>query len=636
MDYASHSVHVEDIHARLLEALAEVEPQVSRVPVISTVTGELLDTSTMDAGYWYANLRESVRFTDAVTQALASGHRTFVEVSAHPVLTMGVQAIAEAADAEAIVVGTLRREEDESARFIASAAELWTRGVDVDWTAVYAGRSIQRVDLPTYPFQRERFWLESASGAGDVSGAGLAAAGHPLLGAAVSLAADGGVMLTGRLSMRTHPWLADHRVGGTVLLPGTGFVELAVRAGDEVGCGYLDELTLHAPLILPEHGGVHLQVVVGPAGRRGARELAVYSRPEEAAADDAWTLNADGTLGAEPVAPPTMEPTAWPPPGAERVDVSDFYGAVEAAGYGYGPAFRGLRSAWRRGGEVFAEVALPEELRGDAGAFGVHPALLDAALHANGYGDFGGDTDALRLPFAWTGVSLFAAGADRLRVRISAAGEDALAVEVADASGQPVAEVRSIVLRPVSAAALAAGEAPGDDLFRMAWTALPVEEELTGVGVWAVLGADDRLGVGAAVQGAGLAVDAYPTMAGLRAVLDAGVPAPEAVLYPVPVDRAEGTAEAALRTTTELLAVVQEWLAQEALVDTRLVVVTSGAVDVDEGGDADLAAAPAWGLLRSAQSENPDRFLLLDLDPTDALGADLVAEAVTAALEAGE
>ncbi|MCZ7417119.1 type I polyketide synthase [Streptomyces sp. WMMC897] len=636
VDYASHSVHVEDIRTRLLEALADVEPHESRVPVISTVTGGVLDTSTMDAAYWYANLREPVRFTDAVSQALASGHRTFVEVSAHPVLVMGVQAIAEAAEVEATVVGTLRRDEDESARFIASAAELWVRGVDIDWTAVYAGRSTQRVDLPTYPFQRERFWLESVSGAGDVSGAGLAAAGHPLLGAAVSLAADGGVMLTGRLSTRTHPWLADHAVGGTVLFPGTGFVELAVRAGDEVGCGRLDELTLHAPLILPERGGVHLQVVVGPADQRGGRELAVYSRPEEAASDDAWTLNADGSLGAAPVAPPTMDLTAWPPPGAERVDVSDFYGAVEAAGYGYGPAFRGLRSAWRRGGEVFAEVALPEEPRGDAGAFGVHPALLDAALHANGYGDFGGDADALRLPFAWTGVSLFAAGADRLRVRISAAGEDALAVEVADATGQPVAEVRSIVLRPVSAAALAAGEAPGDDLFRTAWTAVPVEEELTGAGVWAVLGADDRLGVGAAVQGAGLAVDAYPTMEGLRAVLDAGVPAPEAVLYPVPVGLAEGTAEAALRTTTELLAVVQEWLAQEALVDTRLVVVTCGAVDVDGGGVADLAAAPVWGLLRSAQSENPDRFLLLDLDPTDAMGADLVAEAVTAALEAGE
>ncbi|WP_431784967.1 acyltransferase domain-containing protein, partial [Streptomyces chumphonensis] len=237
VDYASHSVHVEDIRTRLLEALAEVSPNESRVPLVSTVTGDVLDTSTLDAAYWYANLREPVRFTDAVTHALASGHRTFVEVSAHPVLTMGVQAIVEAADAEAIVVGTLRREEDESARFIASAAELWVRGVDVDWSAVYAGRSVRRVDLPTYAFQRERFWLESGSGAGDVVGLGLGAAEHPLLGASVSLAVDGGVVLTGRLSVRTHPWLADHAVGGMVLFPGSGFVELAVRAGDEVGCG---------------------------------------------------------------------------------------------------------------------------------------------------------------------------------------------------------------------------------------------------------------------------------------------------------------------------------------------------------------------------------------------------------------
>ncbi|MFD3844078.1 acyltransferase domain-containing protein, partial [Streptomyces sp. NPDC058642] len=637
VDYASHSAHVEDIRTELLAALAPVAPQVSRVPVISTVTGGVLDTTTMDASYWYEGLRQPVRFTEAVQVALEEGHSRFSEVSAHPVLIMGVQSIAEAAEKPVTVVGTLRRDEDENARFLASAAELWVHGTDIDWSAVYAGRAVNRADLPTYAFQHQRYWLEAAGSTGDPAELGLGAAEHPLLGAAVSLAADGGLVLTGRLSLRTHPWLADHAVTGTVLFPGTGFVELAIRAGDEVGCGHLTELTLHAPLLLPERGAIHLQVVVGAADERGDRAVTVHSRAEGAEPDAPWTWHAEGVLGAKPVEPLATDLTVWPPQGADPLDVSDFYAGAEAAGYGYGPAFQGLRTAWRRGGEVFAEVELGESERAEAARFGIHPALLDAALHANGYGDFGGSGEVLRLPFAWTGVSLFAAGADRLRVRISAAGEDALAVEVADGTGQPVAEVRSLVLRP--ATALGDGRrGEADDLFRMDWASLPVSEEVTGAGVWAVLGAEDPYGVGAAVQGAGMAVDSYLDLGGVRVVMEAGVPAPELLFVSVPpVDGAGRLAGSARKVTADVLALLRDWLADEGLSDTRLVVVTRGAVAAREGeGVRDLVAAPVWGLVRSAQSENPGRFLLLDLDPASELGADLVAEGVSAALEAGE
>ncbi|WP_261717705.1 type I polyketide synthase [Streptomyces sp. FZ201] len=632
VDYASHSTQVEAIEARLLEALAPVAPRESRIPLISTVTGEVLDTSTMDAAYWYEGLRQPVRFTEAVQEALPHGR--FVEVSAHPVLTMGVQAIAEAADHPVTVVGTLRRDEDENTRFIASAAELWVHGLDIDWTAVFSGRPVTRVDLPTYAFQRERYWLEAPNTTGDPAELGLGAADHPLLGAAVSLASDGGLVLTGRLSTRGRPWLADHAVAGTVLFPGTGFVELAIRAGDEVGCGHLAELTLHAPLVLPETGAVQVQVVVGAPDDHGDREVTVHSRPEDS--DSAWTWHAEGVLAAETTPTPATDFTVWPPRDAEPLEVTGFYAGAEAAGYGYGPAFQGLRAAWRRGGEVFAEVELGETERAEAARFGIHPALLDAALHANAYGDFGGDgDDSLRLPFAWTGVSLFASGADRVRVRITAAGEDGLALEVADSTGLPVAQVRSLVLRPVAAGALTGPQ--GDDLFRTDWTTpLPLSEEITPTGVWAVLGAEDPYGIGAAVQNAGLAVDSYPDLEGLRVVLEAGVPAPSLVLW-TPLGAEGAPAEAARRTTERTLTVVQEWLAEEALSDTRLVVVTRGAVAPRDGEDVrDLVAAPLWGLIRSAQSENPGRFLLLDLDPESEPGSDAVAESVAAALEAGE
>ncbi len=394
VDYASHSAHVEDIRERLLDVLRPVSPEQSRVPLISTVTGEVLDTTLMDASYWYEGLRQPVRFTDAVREALSYGR--FVEVSAHPVLTMGVQAIAEAAEKPVAVVGTLRRDEDEDARFLANAAELWVRGVDIDWSAVFSGRPVNAVELPTYAFQRERYWLTSGAGSADVSGAGLAAADHPFLGAAVSLAGDGGVALTGRLSLRSHPWLADHAVAGTVLFPGSGFVELAIRAGDEVGCGYLSELALQAPLVLTEETGAYsFSRASAPAPVDRA------SRPPDGpqqwtqtdgGIETPWTTHAVGAVSPEAGSVPDGELAVWPPQGAEAVDVSDFYwgvgaaGAAGAAGYEYGPVFQGLRCGVAGGcrDEVCRRGWIGGRSRSGAGAarFGVHPALLDAALHA--------------------------------------------------------------------------------------------------------------------------------------------------------------------------------------------------------------------------------------------------------------
>ncbi|WP_461012490.1 SDR family NAD(P)-dependent oxidoreductase, partial [Streptomyces capparidis] len=639
VDYASHSPHVEDIKDRLLAALADVSPQQARVPLISTVTGEALeDTTAMGPEYWFANLRQPVRFTDAVEQAIASGLTRFVEVSAHPVLVMGVQAIAEDAGAEAVVVGSLRREEDEPARLIANAAELWVRGTPVDWSAVFAGRAVTRVELPTYAFQRRHYWLEAATGAGDPAGLGLGAADHPLLGAAVSLAADGGLVLTGRLSTRTHPWLADHAVGGTVLFPGTGFVELAVRAGDEVGAGRLRELMLQAPLVLPAREAVQVQVVVGSADEAGHRPLTVYSRPGDAATDTPWTRHAEGVLTAEPPAADGADLAAWPPPGAEAVDASAFYADAEAAGYGYGPAFRGLKAVWRRGDEVFAEVELPEEQRGDAARFGIHPALLDAALHACGYaGRRGGD--ALLLPFTWNGLSLSAVGATSVRVRLAPAGDDAFSVDLADTAGRTVAHADSLVLRAVTAeqvAAAAAGPAGDDGLLALRWTPVPAAPADTAER-WAVLGSDDVLGLGVALQDAGIAADFHPGPDGLRAALDAGAPVPRTVLCAAPAAPDGGLAHAAHQVTLRLLETAREWLADERLAGSRLVVVTRGAVAAGGGADVtNLAAAPVWGLLRSAQSEAPDRFVLVDLDPADPDAADAVVPAVAAALDSGE
>ncbi|MFD3844215.1 polyketide synthase dehydratase domain-containing protein, partial [Streptomyces sp. NPDC058642] len=551
-------------------------------PVVSNLSGRVAGEEIRTPEYWVRHVREAVRFADGIAALAESGVTKFLELGPDATLTaMAAESV------EGLFAPATRRGHGEVETFTQGVSRLWASGVDVDWAALFADRNPHRVDLPTYPFQRERYWLTDDATTGDPVGLGLGEAGHPLLGAAVPLAGGGGVLLTGRLSPRTHPWLADHAVAGTVLLPGTAFVELAVRAGDEVGCGSVRELTLQAPLVLPEQGGVQIQVVVDAAEEDGRRPLTVYSRPESTEASGAWTLHAEGVLAEAPVVA-SADLSVWPPAGAEPVDVSGFYAEAQAAGYAYGPVFQGLSAVWRLGDEVFAEVELAEEAHGRAAAFGVHPALLDSALHA--VLATSEPSEGLRLPFLWEGVSLLASGATAARARIAPLGGDTVSVELADATGAPIAVVESLMLRPVALDQLAAAAMSGpDSLYRVEWTPAPVAD----------------------------AGSLHPTRyAGIDAVLaalDVGDAAPEAALVEVSgTNDGSELADAAARVTADVLALVQGWLGEERLAGSRLVVVTRGAVATDGGDLADLATAPVWGLVRSAQAENPGRIVLLD------------------------
>ncbi|MGW3054155.1 type I polyketide synthase, partial [Kitasatospora sp. NPDC001175] len=614
-----------------LDVLREVTPRAGRVPLLSTVTGELIDGSGMDAGYWYTNLRATVEFADA-TRALLEEHGvgTFIEISAHPVLAMAVQESIEESGREAAAFGTLRRDEGGAQRVLASFAQAWVRGVAVDWrAAVFAGTGAERVDLPTYAFQQDSYWPRPLTGwLGDVASAGLGSADHPLLGASVALADADGHLFTGRLALDSHPWLADHAVGDIVLLPGTAFVELAVRAGDQVGCDRLEELSLEAPLILPAKGAVQVQLWVGTPDDAGRRTVSLYSRAEDAPAEEPWTRHAAGLLGTG-VAASMDELAEWPPANAEAVPVDSLYEGFAAAGFGYGPVFQGLRRAWRQGGELFAEVELPEESWELAGRFGLHPALLDGALHAIGLGGVLEGSGQARLPFAWSGVSLHAVGATALRVRIVANGPDAVALHVADGTGAPVATVESLVLRPVSVDQFSAARAAyHDSLYRVDWTAVPLGSPAgRSTERWAVLG-DETLGLD---QAAGFA-----DLAALTGALADGAAVPDTVVVPllggIEAEPGTGLPAAAHLSTHRALSVLQDWLAEDAFAGSRLAVVTRGAVAAGTDGTvADLAGATVWGLVRSAQTENPGRIVLVDLDEE---GASL--DALPAAVGSGE
>ncbi|WP_406366012.1 type I polyketide synthase [Streptomyces sp. NBC_01546] len=609
VDYASHTRHVEDIRDALAEALAGVGAQAPTVPFYSTVTGTWVeDAGVLDGGYWYRNLRAQVGFGPAVAALLEQGHGVFVEVSAHPVLVQPITETVDKADTgtDVVVTGSLRRQDGGLRRLLASMAELFVRGVALDWAEVLpGGAAFRRVDLPTYAFDHQHYWIQMAGSATDAASLGLTGADHPLLGAVVQLPQSDGLVFTSRLSLRTHPWLAGHAIGGVVIIPGTMYVDLAVRAGDEFGYGVLEELVIEAPLVLPEHGGVRLQVAVGGPNPTGTRTVDVYSQREDAAGEGGasdWTRHATGLL-AEPSATRAtaqgFDFAAWPPAGAEPVEVGNFYTDLLERGYAYGPAFQGLRAVWRRGDEVFAEAVLPEEQREDAGKFGMHPALLDAALHTNAFAN--PDDDRQVLPFAWNGLVLHAVGASALRVRIAPSGPDALSFQASDETGDMVLTMDSLVSREVSTDQLgaAAGDESRDTLFGVEWTELPSAQGTEASPSWAPVSAADDV---VALAGS------------------AGVPA-VAVLQAVAGADSE---DAALALTSRVLEVVQAWLAGTGLEESRLVVLTRGAVPAGDGTVSDPAGSAVWGLVRAAQAENPERIILIDTDPASGDGAESV------------
>jgi pimaricinolide synthase PimS3 len=560
-----------------------------------------LSEELCDPEYWVRHVRQAVRFADDVSALADIGVTRFIELGPQATLTGLVDV------EDAIAVAALRKDQPEEHAVVTALATLHANGVAVDWHAFYGGDDtiVPVPDLPTYPFQGTRYWLRSTAGQ-DVADAGLEPVEHPFLSASTVLADGQGWLLTGRLSLDAFPWLADHVVSGQILLPGTAFADLALTAGVYAGCGQVEELILEAPLICTSARAI--QVRVGAAEPDGGRPVAVYSRAADAPSAAEWLRHASGSL-----APAGREGftdlAVWPPREAQSIDITGVYPALAASGLSYGPVFQGLRAAWRRGEELFAEVALPEGTQ--AAGFAVHPALLDASLHAAALRDTAATDGPPMVPFSWGEMTVHAAGAGALRVRVRPAEGGAISVYCADSTGAPAFSAESLTVRP--APQPEAETSGGDSLLVLNWVPAGVEESADRAArTWAVVGTDTE--AIATALGSSAAGAVYADLPALRAALAEGASAPELLVVPC-LGNAEGI-DAVHAEVHQMLAVVQGWLDEDLLAGSRLVVVTRCAMATgpQDPAVADLAASAVWGLIRTAEVENPGRAMLIDLD----------------------
>ncbi|MFE5586384.1 type I polyketide synthase [Kitasatospora sp. NPDC056531] len=632
VSHAFHSALMEPMLADFEQVVAAAEFHDPVLPLVSNVTGELARPAELrDPAYWSRQVREAVLFAHGVATLVERGVASFLEIGPDAVLTaMAGECLAAPAGDPAAVpvcVPALRRDRDEARSLMTAVGRLYVRDGRVSWPGLFAGSGATRIDLPTYAFRHQHYWLGLPSaGQGDLSAAGLREAAHPLLGAGVDLPEPGAVLYSARLS-RT--------AGATdrLVLSGGALVELALWAGGQLGYHRIGEATTVEPLELPETGAVQLRLHVATGDQDGQRAFSLHARAEDAA-DDEWRRHLAGVLTEAPAAP-AAEPGAWPPAGAEPVDLEELHQAWVRTAPAEEVPSDVVQAVWRHGDEFFADLVLSEQEAEEAERHSLHPALLagvgELAVLADGR--LGRDG---RLPSGWSGVSLHAAGATALRVRLRAHGPDAFSAQLADPQDGPVAVVEELALAAVPVRGTdgpARADGATDSLYRLAWTAVPAVDPAPPAGDWAMLGGEDSWAHGIAkALSAGLdaPVEIHPDLPALDLALDAGAAVPDTLV--VPVGAAPGAlVEAARQTVHRTLATVQQLLADVRLSGSRLVLVTSGAVDTGQAPDpADSASAAAWGLLLSAQAEHPDRFLLVDLDDPDSADSSLLAAIGTA------
>ena len=624
VDYASHSPAVDLLAERLAADLAPVVPRSAEVAFYSATEACLLDGAALEGGYWLRNLRRPVLFAEATRAMLAAGVTALIELSPHPVLTAAIEQTIEQEGLEGIsLLDSLHRDDGGSERYLHALAEAHTAGITIDWTRLFGRDHAAGIPLPTYAFQHRHYWHTPARKNADPTALGQTPVQHPLLGAALPLADGQETVFTGRLSLEDHAWLADHVVLGRTLLPATVFLELALQAASETGAGSVAELTISNPLILEPDTTTAIQVRVTGPDENGQHRLAIHSQPDtDQQSGRPWAPHATGTLNTA-----TWAPGARPASQSQQsaFDRDAAYARLAEAGYDYGPAFQGVRRIARTGDEVLVDASLADEQHTDAQSFSLHPALLDAALQAGLLAGLdAGAPEAVAVPFSFSGVRLHNAGARALQAGLTL-GSEGWRLEAVDDDGEPVISIDSVVTRPIARSQLESSDMPlRDALYAVRWAEVEGARAVAGATV-AVLG-------DVPVDGdSGLPFERYGDLDALEYAVAAGATAPDQVVaVPTPLHDGGSASELAHDVAAYALRLLQGWVKSEQLSGSKLVLITRNAVAVHESERPDLAQAVLPGLLRSATTEHPGRFALIDLDGNegswDAVGSALARD----------
>ncbi|RMI32139.1 type I polyketide synthase [Nocardia stercoris] len=590
-----------------------------RIPLVSAVSGEIAGDEILKPDYWVAQVRGAVRYAPGIQTLVASGVRRFLEIGPDAVLAaMTRQTLPTEIESRAVVAAAARRDHDEVEQFVTMLAQAHTAGVTVDWTPLFGDRPAPRITLPTYAFQRQRYWLEPGLGERRSD-----AREHPLLTDVVRVADRDEWMFTGRFSLRTHPWITDHTTYGVVVVPSAALMEMLLVAGRRIGCEVVDELILERPVLPPADEEVELQVLVREPDAAGRRSFTFHYRVP----DGEWARNASGMLsGRQPIdlgLMATLRSTPWPPVGAEPVDTEWIPShATRVAGLAYGPSFRGIGAAWHRDDTAFSEITLNPEVPGDG--FQLHPGLFDMVMHAGLVSLVWSDLDSNpaegKLLFRW-GATQFHTNAPVTSMRVMAVRRtsEAIAVVAVDQAGNPVVSIDEVVMRSYDVdqfrATLSGG---GAGRYGLRWAPVEIPEAHAPIGTAAVLGAAVVTGI----------EQRHPDLAALAATPTV----PDVVVWTEAAglpDASRPSARARVHAAWDL---VRGWLTDERFGRSRLVVVTEGAATMPDSRP-DPAAAAVSGMIRSAQAEYPDRIVLLDVDESvgmQRLSADLIGAAIGA------
>ncbi|AQS66338.1 type I polyketide synthase [Streptomyces pactum] len=592
--HAFHSPHMNPTLETFHHTAQQLTYHPPTIPIISTLTGQPTTTELTHPTHWTQHIRQPVQLHQALTHT--PPHTTYLEITPHPTLTPHTPP-------HTPTHTTLHRNHNDQHHLHTTLAHLHTTGHTTTWpttTHTSPNRSSSTAKLPTYPFQHHTHWLTpptTTTASATATALGQGAAHHPFLGAVLDLPEQSTTVFTGQISLDTHPWLADHTIQGTVLLPATAVVDLALHAGDHLGCPVVSELTLHSPLALSGDTARDLRLTAVRSEEDAACALTVHSRASE---HDEWTHHASATLAAQAAdAVGTLDGTdawtAWPPAGATPIDVTTTYDELSRSGYHYGPLFRGLTAAWRDGDDVYAEVALPSVTDPGTGTgtgvstdgYGVHPALLDAALHPLVLHSDETATKQTSLPYSFEGLALHTTGATALRVRLSRTGAHALTLTAADSTGAPVATIDTLTLRPQ-------GPSVPAPLHHVRWIHRPHPTETPDT-------------------------TATPdfTQLTLTQALNQPTPTPPHLLIHLTnpdTPQNQDQHPTNHQTLTDTLNLLQHWLTDERNAHTHLTLTTHHAVPITPHDNPNPTHATLWGLIRTAQTEHPHRITLIDLD----------------------